>query len=230
MDNEKMQIQIDEINRKLDIVLEEVMAQRETRQSVEDLTADLTVVGKDVFSSAVTELDNAGVELDGEAVKMLMLKLVRNIDTINEMFEMLESVSDFLKDVSPILHQIGLDGIKTMNEFEQKGYIDFFREGMKIMDNIVEHFSADDVKDLADNVVTILETVKSLTQPEMLKAMNSGLVVYKSIDVRGVPEYSLFKAMMAMNSKEMRRGLGFMITFLKNIARETEQRADLEKY
>jgi len=225
-----MQIQIDEINRKLDIVLEEVMAQRETRQSVEDLTADLTVVGKDVFSSAVTELDNAGVELDGEAVKMLMLKLVRNIDTINEMFEMLESVSDFLKDVSPILHQIGLDGIKTMNEFEQKGYIDFFREGMKIMDNIVEHFSADDVKDLADNVVTILETVKSLTQPEMLKAMNSGLVVYKSIDVRGVPEYSLFKAMMAMNSKEMRRGLGFLITFLKNIARETEQRADLEKY
>jgi len=225
-----MQIQIDEINRKLDIVLEEVMAQRETRQSVEDLTADLTVVGKDVFSSAVTELDNAGVELDGEAVKMLMLKLVRNIDTINEMFEMLESVSDFLKDVSPILHQIGLDGIKTMNEFEQKGYIDFFREGMKIMDNIVEHFSADDVKELADNVVTILETVKSLTQPEMLKAMNSGLVVYKSIDVRGVPEYSLFKAMMAMNSKEMRRGLGFMITFLKNIARETEQRADLEKY
>jgi len=230
MDNEKMQIQIDEINRKLDIVLEEVMAQRETRQSVEDLTADLTVVGKDVFSSAVTELDNAGVELDGEAVKMLMLKLVRNIDTINEMFEMLESVSDFLKDVSPILHQIGLDGIKTMNEFEQKGYIDFFREGMKIMDNIVEHFSADDVKELADNVVTILETVKSLTQPEMLKAMNSGLVVYKSIDVRGVPEYSLFKAMMAMNSKEMRRGLGFLITFLKNIAWETEQRADLEKY
>ena len=224
-----MQEQINEINRKLDIVLEEVMAQRETRQSIEDLTADLTVVGKDVFSSAVTELDNAGVELDGEAVKMLMLKFVRNIDTINEMFEMLESVNDFLKDVSPILHQMGLDGIKMMNEMEQKGYIDFFREGMKIMDNIVEHFTADDVKDLADNAVSILETVKGLTQPEMLKAMNSGLVVYKSIDVRGVPEYSLFKAMMAMNSKEMRRGLGFMITFLKNIAKETEKNAHLEK-
>ena len=219
-----MQEQINEINRKLDLVLDEVIAQRETRQSIEDLTADLTIVGKDAFSSVVTELDNAGVELDGEAVKMLMLKFVRNIDTINEMFEMLESANDFLKDVSPILHQMGLDGIKMMNEMEQKGYIDFFREGMNIMDNIVTHFSTDDVKLLADNIVTIMETVKELTQPDMLKAINSGVVVYKSIDVEDIPEYSLFKAMREMNSKEMRRGLGFMITFLKNIARETEKK------
>ena len=219
-----MQEQINEINRKLDLVLEEVMAQRETRQSIEDLTADITIVGKDAFSAVVTELDNAGVELDGEAVKMLMLKFVRNIDTINEMFEMLESANDFLKDVSPILHQMGLDGIKMMNEMEQKGYIDFFREGMNIMDNIITHFSVDDVRLLADNIVTIMETVKELTQPDMLKAINSGVVVYKSIDVEDVPEYSLFKAMREMNSKEMRRGLGFMITFLKNIARETEKK------
>ena len=216
-----MQEQINEINRKLDLVLEEVMAQRETRQSIEDLTADLTIVGKDAFSAVVTELDNAGIELDGEAVKMLMLKFVRNIDTINEMFEMLESANDFLKDVSPILHQMGLDGIKMMNEMEQKGYIDFFKEGMNIMDNIVTHFSVDDVRLLADNIVTIMETVKELTQPDMLKAINSGVVVYKSIDVEDVPEYSLFKAMREMNSKEMRRGIGFMITFLKNISKET---------
>ncbi len=44
------------------------MAQKETRQSIEDLTTDLTIVGKDVFKSTVTELDNAGVEIDGEAV------------------------------------------------------------------------------------------------------------------------------------------------------------------
>ncbi len=224
MDNNNMQEQINEINRKLDLVLEEVMAQRETRQSIEDLTADLTIVGKDAFSSVVTELDNAGVELDGEAVKMLMLKFVRNIDTINEMFEMLESANDFLKDVSPVLHQMGLDGIKMMNEMEQKGYIDFFREGMNIMDNIVTHFSTDDVKLLADNIVTIMETVKELTQPDMLKAINSGVVVYKSIDVEDIPEYSMFKAMREMNSKEMRRGIGFMITFLKNIAHETEKK------
>lgn len=229
MAKDNIQEQINDINRKLDIVLEEVMAQRETRQSIEDLTTDLTMVGTDVFKSTVTELDNAGVEVDGEAVKQLMLKLVRNVGTINEMFEMMESVNDLAKDLTPVLHQLGLDGIKLMNEMEEKGYIDFFKEGLTVIKNIVDHFSVDDVKELADSVVTILETVKNLTQPEMLKAMNSGLVVYKSIDVNSVPEYSLFKAARAMNSKEMRRGLGFMITFLKNIATETEKRANLEK-
>ena len=223
MAKDNIQEQINEINRKLDIVLEEVLAQRETRQSIEDLTTDLTIVGSDVFKSTVTELDNAGVEIDGEAVKQLMLKLVRNVDTLNEMFEMMESVKDLAKDVSPILHQMGLDGIHMMNEFEQKGYFEFMKETMNIFDNVVTHFSAEDVKLLADNVVTILETVKNLTQPDMLKAINSGLIVYKSIEIEDVEEYSMWKAIRAMNSKEMKRGIGFMITFLQNIAKETEK-------
>jgi len=223
MAQDNIQEQINEINRKLDIVLEEVMAQRETRQSLEDLTADLTIVGNDVFKSTVEELETAGVELDSEAVKQLMLKMVRNVDTLNETFEMLESFSDLIKDVTPVIHQMGLDGINKMHEFEQKGYFEFLQESMKIVDNVVMHFSADDVKMLADNVVSILETVKGLTQPEMLRAINSGLVVYKSIQIRNVKEYSMWKAIRAMNSPEMKKGIGFMITFLQNITVEMEK-------
>jgi uncharacterized protein YjgD (DUF1641 family) len=223
MDNNNIQEQINDINRKLDIVLDEIVAQKQTRQSIEDLTADLSLIGKDVFASTVTELDNAGVEVDGEAVKLLILKLIRNVDTITELFEMMESGKDLLSDLTPIVRQIGLDGMHFMHNIEQKGYFDFLRESIKIMDNIVTHFSANDIKLLADNIVTILETIKSLTQPDMLKAINSALIVYKSIDVENVEEYSIFKAMKAMNSKEMKRGIGFMITFLKNISKATTQ-------
>ena len=218
-----IQEQINDINRKLDIVLEEVMAQKQTRQSVEDLTSDLAIVGQDMFASTVTELENAGVEVDGEAVKALMLKLIRNVDTLSELFEMLESGKDFLKDVSPIVQQVGLDGMHLMNELEQKGYFDFLRESGRIIDNIVTHFSVEDISLLADNIVTIMETVKSLTQPDMLKAINSALVVYKSIDIDNVEEYSMFKAFREMNSKEMKKGIGFMITFLKNISKATNK-------
>ncbi len=221
MDNNNIQEQINDINRKLDIVLDEIVAQRETRKSFEDLTADLTIIGQDMFASTVAELDNAGVEVDGEAVKMLILKLIRNVDTLTELFEMLESGKDLLADLTPIIQQVGLDGMHLMHNVEQKGYFDFFRESGKILDNIVTHFSGEDMKLLADNIVVIMETVKSLTQPDMLKAINSALVVYKSIDVENVQEYSLFKAMLAMNSKEMKKGIGFMITFLKNISKAT---------
>ena len=220
MTKDNVQEQINEINRKLDLVLEEVVAQRETRQSIEDLAADLTIVGNDLFKTSVTELDNAGIDLDAEAVKQLVLKVLRNVNTMREMFEMLESLNDLIKDVSPVVQQMGLDAVHQMHELEVKVYFDFFREAMKIMDNVVTNFSVDEVRLLADNIVPILETVKSLTQPEMLKAVNSGLVVYKSIEIDDVEEYSIWKAMKAMRSKEMRRGIGFMITFLQNISRE----------
>ncbi len=220
MKDNDIQKQIDAVNMKLDIILEEVTAQKEVRQNISDLTADLSIVTKDVFGAAVTELDNSGVEIDGEAIKILLLKIVRNIDTLNELFNMIESGYDFIKDITPIIHQVGLDGIKTMNRLEARGYIDFFKESLRIVTNIVENFTVEDVRLLADNIVIILETVKNLTQPEMLEAVNNGTVVYKSMKVTDIPEYSLFRALREMNSPELKKGLGFMISFLKNIAKE----------
>ena len=218
MAEENIQAQIDAINRKLDLILEEMHAQRESRQSLEDLTDDLSIIGKDIFKNTVIQLDKAGVEVDTEALTGIGLKLLRNINNINEFLEMLESINDFMKDAGPIVHQVGLDAIKKMHELEQKGYIDFFRELSKSLDNIVTHFSVEDVKALSDNVVFMLETVKSLTQPDMLKAINNALAIYKNLDMDQVEEYSLFKAMMEFRKPEMKRGIGFMITFLKKMS------------
>jgi uncharacterized protein YjgD (DUF1641 family) len=217
MAEEKIQAQIDAINQKLDLILEELQAQRETRQSLEDLTDDLSIIGKDIFKNTVIQLDKAGIELDTEALAGIGLKLIRNLNNINEFLEMLESVNDFIKDAGPIIHQVGLDAIHKMHELESKGYIDFFRELSKSLDNIVTHFTAEDVKALSDNVVFILETIKNLTQPDMLKAINNALVIYKNLDIENVEEYSVFRAMMEMRKPEMKKGIGFMITFLKKL-------------
>ncbi|MDF1550756.1 MAG: DUF1641 domain-containing protein, partial [Bacteroidales bacterium] len=112
-----------------------------------------------------------------------------------------------------------LDAIHEMSEFEQKGYFEFFKEAKGIMDNIVEHFPPEDVRSLADNAVTILETVKGMTQPDMLSAMNNALTIFKSMDTKEIPEYTIWKAFRAMNSKEMRKGIGFMISFLQKLSK-----------
>jgi uncharacterized protein YjgD (DUF1641 family) len=220
MTEQNIQGQIDDINRKLDIILEEVFAQKQSRDSMNDLMDDLSIVGKDVFKNTVVELDKAGIELDSEALKNTGIRLIKNLENINDLLATLESVNDFAKDVTPILQQVGLDAVQKMNELDQKGYIDFFKELSKVLENIVTHFSAQDVKGLADNVVPILETVKGMTQPDMLSAMNNALHVFKNLDTQNIPEYSLWKAMNEMRSPEMKKGLGFIITFLKNLAKE----------
>lgn len=223
MSEETIQLQIDAINRKLDLILEEVYAQRESRQSLQDLADDVSIIGKDIFKNTVVQLDKAGIEVDPEALTGIGLKLIRNLNNINEFLEMLESVNDFMKDVGPIVHQIGLDTIHKLHELEQRGYIDFFRELGKSLDNIVTHFSAEDVRALSDNIVFIMETVKNLTQPDMLKAINNALAIYKNLDMENVEEYSIFKALMEFRKPEMKKGIGLMITFLKRMNENNPQ-------
>lgn len=218
MSDKNIQDQIDQINKKVDFILEEVVNQRNARMERNDLIQDLSFVGKDMFQHTVSSLDKANIELDGEALTALLLKLVRNIGLFNQMMDTLESVNDFVKDAQPVVHQIGLDAIDKFAEFEQKGYLDFMKELMSITDNIVKHFSVKDVRDLADNIVGILETVKSMTQPDMLGAINNALTVFKSMDTKNIPEYSMMKAFRAMRSPEMKKSIGFMITFLKNLS------------
>ena len=167
-----IQTQIDTLNDKVDLILEYVNQQRLKSQSVDDLISDVSIIGKDMYDSAVTELENRSVEVDPEDVKMIALKLMRNIRNINGVLDTFESTADFMKDASPIVNEMIIDMIKKLNEFDQKGYFEFLAEAGAIVDNIVTHFSRDDVQLLADNVVPMLETVKSLTQPEMLKSVN----------------------------------------------------------
>jgi uncharacterized protein YjgD (DUF1641 family) len=182
-----------------------------------DLVDDLSIVGKDVFQTTVQRLDKEGVELDADTLASIGIRLLANLENINNMLEMMESMNDFVKDVSPIAHQVGLTAIEKVNELDQKGYIDFFKEMAKVADNVITHFTLEDVRELADKIVPILEMVKEITQPDMLESVHNAVVVYKNLETENIPEYSIWKLMREMNSPEMKKGMGFMMSFLKNL-------------
>ncbi|MBE9485351.1 MAG: DUF1641 domain-containing protein [Bacteroidetes bacterium] len=217
MDND-IQTQINTLNDKVDLILEYVNQQRLKSQSVDDLIADASIIGKDMYDSAVMELENRSIEVDPEDVKMIVLKILRNVRNINGVLDTFESTTDFLKDASPIFNEMIIDLIKKLNEFDRKGYFEFLAEAGAIIDNIVTHFSREDVKLLADNAVPMLETVKSLTQPEMLKSVNNAVKIFSRLEMEAVPEYSVWKLIREMNKPEMKRAIGFMVSFMQNMS------------
>jgi uncharacterized protein YjgD (DUF1641 family) len=223
MEEKELQSQITELNRKVDLLLEYVNQQRLKTNQLEDLVADLSIVGKDFYDTAVEELDNRMVNLDPEQVKCLILRFLRNIGNISRFLEIFESLNDFLVDVSPIFNEAVIDFSKKLNQLDKKGYFRFFAEAGKILDNIITHYSPEDVRKLADNTVAITETLKAATQPEVLEGINKGLKVYKNIESENIPEYSMFKVVREMNKPEMKKAMGFMITFLKSLEAETNK-------
>ncbi len=135
------------------------------------------------------------------------------------MFDQLESAKDFLEDASPLVRESIIDFMAKMDEFDRKGYFHFIKELQNVMDNVVTSFTVEDVKALGDNVVTILNTVKSLTQPDMLHSINNAVKVYNKLDIEIEENVSYFQLFKRMNTPEMRSGIAFGIKFLKKYSR-----------
>lgn len=209
------------IDEKLDRVLAEVDEVRRIRREAEELRDDLARVSKDVFQTAVDELESVAPFVKTGDFAELAKRLIRNVNTMNELLVQLESAREFVVDAAPLGRQLFSDALQKLDELDRKGYFAMGRELQRAFDNVVANFTVEDVRLLADNLAAILQTVRSLTQPHMLQAINNAVEVYRSIDFDNMEEYSLWRAFQEVNKPEMRRGLGFLLAFLRNLSAHT---------
>lgn len=220
MEEKNIQTQIDALDKKLDLILGYVHQQRLNSNVVEDLISDLSIIGKDAYDSTVIELDKRQVELEPSELTDLAVTFLRNIGNIKLVMDTLEMAVDLSKEVGPIANEVIIDFTKQLNIFEQKGYFKFFKELGPIFDNIVTGFTPEDLKQLANSVVSILSIVKEMTQPEVLGTMENAIKAFNSMETESVPSYSVWRLMKEMNSPEMKKALGYGITFMKNVSKD----------
>lgn len=212
------QIQIDDINRKLDVILEEIELQRRHRREMEDFKDDLLRVGRDVYQTAVDELDEIHDDVKNGEIIHLGKKMLRNVNNLTKTFEQLENLKDFMTDFGPASRQLALDLMEKLDKLDRMGYFEFMKELKRILDNIVSSYTVEDVKKLGENIITILDTIKNLTQPEMLTALNNAVNVYKGLDLKSSEKVSYRTLLKEMNSPEVRKGLILALRFLKNLS------------
>jgi len=223
MEDKNLQIQIDEINKKLDIIIEEIELQKRHRREIEDLKEDLMRVGKDVYDSTILELEEVHDQIKSGDMLHLFKKILRNVNNITKTFEQLENFKDFIQNFAPVSRELFLDFMNKLNEYDKKGYFEFAKEFSKISDNVVTSFTVEDVKNFGDNIAAILNTIKNLTQPDVLHALNNAVNVYKNLDIEISEKVSIFSLMKELNNPEVKKGLSFGIKFLKNIVQSQEK-------
>jgi uncharacterized protein YjgD (DUF1641 family) len=157
----------------------------------------------------------------------------RRLDDLTELVESLveeaeerrqfkESYSDLINDLTPIASQ-GMDSLtRVMIEAENRGYIDFAKSGLGVVERVVTSFSEEDVEALGDNIVLILETVKEMTQPEIMQMMQSTFHTVHDLDEETTEPPGMFAILGQMRDPEVRRGLNKMIVALKGMGHISE--------
>ena len=220
MDDKALQVQISELNAKVDLLLEHVNEQRLKTNQLEDLVSDISIVGKDVYDTAVVELENRQVELDPEQLKGMGLRILRNIGNFRDLLITFESMADLVKDVTPIVNETIMDFTDKLDEFDRKGYFEFLRESGNVLDKIITKVSAEDLKQLAENIDPMMEILKALGRPEVIQGMKNATQALAETSTQKVPEVSVFRMMRELNKPEMKKALGFMVTLMKNFSKQ----------
>lgn len=212
-----------ELNRKIDTLTEQVafltraaQEEQQRRQEWDELKNDLTPIAGDVYRVAVRELAEVDGYFSSEDVLRLMKRLVRNTRNMEQMLDQLESFTALWQDAGPLTQDAFLTLMNRLEEAEQKGYFMFMRGGMEIADRVVSSYSEEDVAQLGDNIVLILDTVKDLTQPEVMMLMRSTAETMREDDPD--EDVSMFQLLRQLNDPSVKRGLSKTLTVLGNVS------------
>jgi uncharacterized protein YjgD (DUF1641 family) len=102
--------------------------------------------------------------------------------------------------------------------WDERGYLGFARSGARVVDRIVTSFDEDDVEALGDNVVLMLETLRDLTQPEILQLLRQTAGSVGPLEAPGDgPPPSAFALFRELRDPEVRRGLARMLDLVRSV-------------
>jgi uncharacterized protein YjgD (DUF1641 family) len=219
-----------ELTQKIDALTAQVayltaQAQAAERGRLEraELMETMMPIAKDAMRLASNELEDIQEYVELPDLARLLKKLLRHGPQFEMLLDQVDSVTDLLDVIGPIPRE-GMDkATALLGELEQKGYFAFSRSGVRILDTIVTSFTEEDVNRLGDNIVLILNTVKDMTQPEIMMFVRNTLQVAER-EVEKPVNTSLWSIWGQLNDPAVRRGLALTLRVLKVVGQQAEAR------
>jgi uncharacterized protein YjgD (DUF1641 family) len=212
---------LDRLSVDVAFVAAEMREQRLRRQMWDELRTDLTPIGTDLMKLAGRELEEVQDFASTEDLLRLLKRLARNTRNIEATLERLESVVEFLDDAGPLAGDAVMKTTIALEELDRRGYFTFAKSGIGVVDRVVTSFTEDDVNQLGDNIVLILQTVKEMTQPEVMELLQRTAHSLEE-EVRETP--STLELLRQMRDPEVKRGLARMLRVLRSFSDATNNK------
>lgn len=207
---------IDALSAQVAYLTEEARLQQRRRQEWDELKNDLTPIASDVFRISVEQLDEVEQYVQLEDVFRLSKRLARNTRNLEQMLDQLESLAEMGRDITPLTRDAFLTLMTRLDDMERKGYFTFLRGGMEIMEKIVTSFTEDDVRQLGENVVLILQTIKEMTQPDIMQMLRNTASVIREEET--AENISMLSILRQLNDPAVKRGLAKTLSVLRTVS------------
>lgn len=209
---------IDQLADQVAFLTDHAREQALRREIQQELISDLNPIAAQAMHTMTREL--ATTDLDMVKVIRLLKRVGESAETLDAALEQLQSAHSLIDDITPLTGDAFLTLTQRLAELDQRGYFSFAREGLGVLDRVVTTYDEDDIRALGDNIVLILDTVKQMTQPEVMTMLRRTV---DSIEETDVESASLFTLARQMRDPEVKRGLARMLGMLRTMgADQTE--------
>ncbi len=195
---------------------EQARVQERRRQDRQELMDDLMPIANDAFRLTTEQLEEVQQYVDLGDLLRLLKRLARNGRNFEVMLNQLESMMDLAETLVPLTDSAFARAVDVLDAADRKGYFTFAQGSLRILDNIVTNFSQEDVDKLGDNVVLILNTVKDMTQPEIMSFVRN--TVQDVEEQAEAPVDISYRSLLSqLRDPNVRRGMAMTMRVLSTV-------------
>jgi uncharacterized protein YjgD (DUF1641 family) len=213
---------LDEMSAQIAVMAEQIARADAAREQRAELIETLGPVSRDAMDLATRELAAIEQDVTIEDITRFARTTVRSVPQMTVMLDQLGSFSELGQEITSISGAGVAKLTDVLQTAEDKGYFMFAREGAAIADKIVTNYTEDDVRALGDNVVTILNAVKELTQPEVMALLNRTALTIQEVEDTPMEPPGMLSLVKSMRDPQTRRGLARVLSMLHTVGEETQ--------
>lgn len=210
-----IEAKIDALSAELSSLSSFLADQAQRRRQWDELRAELAPIAGEAFEYVSRELDEVRDFVEPADLLRLTKRLLRDLPYLEALLDQVESLQQLGADLVPLTGDALLTLMAYLDELERRGYFTFAKGVWSVLDRIVTSFDQDDLGQLGDNVVLILNTVKEMTQPEIMRLLQRTAQEMRQTEGE---EIGLFRLMWRLRNPQVRRGMSRVLKILESLA------------
>jgi hypothetical protein len=180
------------IHQKLDYLTEQLEAQRQQQETLNELVQDAIPVVNHMVKLSIDELAEIGTDFQLEDLTFLLKRVLRDTRLLMGLLDQVEAVAELAEEGQVmgkrIFHQVTME----LDRLERDGYFDFARAGWSVADRAVKEFKAEDLESAGARMiealkeeppenVSLLALLRALGNPKVRRGLYRSLNLLKAI-------------------------------------------------
>jgi uncharacterized protein YjgD (DUF1641 family) len=210
---------IDELDAKLDRLTELMERDAASKAVVGDLMSDSAPIVRSAYERVAATLHER--DIDVSELADLILRFAEAAPDLNRALATFQSLSSLVDDVGGLSGEAFERLASGLDELDRRGYFAWINGGVDVIDRIITGFDEEDMQALGDNVVLIFETVKEMTQPEVMRMLQRSARMMRE-DVEPPKKLTMFRLLRELRDPEVKLAIYRTLTMLKGIGSREE--------